>query len=441
MPATFATKLCLGLVGVASAGAAAVEEASLDECADGECSSLMQLKGKSPAAGRPASSNPFAKGILEALQSSSEMLTASEGRPASPNPFLKMLLEAVQTSSRETSAEGEGSNSTEGFCPVGVEVKPLEPAQSAVLVDKGYLKKDSFAWWDMPVQQPFSNLQKVGQGLSEIAWPLFTAWDKRWPLMKKGSAADVASKMFQATKVSGVFEKMPEKLRGVFWMKGNGVPEELTVMHFGKWTAQEDMLLQSFAPFTWAWPAGKPKDAPYLGLAYSNDESMAMIWASMFTDLAPTFSYKFSDQCLGSYCQDAKSRSMKYAYMQASLNGQVSKAANMAGEMAAEHLGRGDSFNQDALQGAFTLQELPESVNGSHWKRTCHWGLGKTTCAAIEFGTYDLIKILDADGQPIQPQYDEFIEYMGNVPLFVWAGWKSEEEKNRVAQDRARTFW
>jgi len=55
-------------------------------------------------------------------------------------------------------------------------------------------------------------------------------------------------------------------------------------------------------------------------------------------------------------------------------------------------------------------------------------------CAFAEFGSYDLVKIVGPDGQPLQPQYNEFIEYMGDVPLFVWAGWRSEEEKSRVAR-------
>jgi len=392
MPATFATKLCLGLASVASAGAVAVEEASIDEGTNGECS-LMQLKSK------PSSSNPFAKGLLAALQSS-----------------------------REESANGEAR-----WGCIGVEVQPLKPAQSEPLLTKRHLDKDSFAWWNMPVQQPFQNLQKQGEGLEEVPWSFYTPRSRRWPLMKKGKPADIISKMYDATKVDGVFEKMPEKMQGVFWMKGNGVPEELTVLHYGGYWAEENLMVQVQAPFTWAWPAGRPHNAPYFGVLYSNDESAGMSWAGGFTQLAPTMTYKFSDRCLGDYCKASNQRrgsSMTYAYMQTHIHGYVSEAMDL-GKMAANTLGLG---SLGVLQGAFTLQEMPDSVNGSHWKRTCHWGLGVANCAFAEFGSYDLVKIVGPDGQPLQPQYNEFIEYMGDVPLFVWAGWRSEEEKSRVAR-------
>mmetsp|Transcript_13651 Transcript_13651/g.36624 ORF Transcript_13651/g.36624 Transcript_13651/m.36624 type:complete len:137 (-) Transcript_13651:448-858(-) len=83
------------------------------------------------------------------------------------------------------------------------------------------------------------------------------------------------------------------------------------------------------------------------------------------------------------------------------------------------------------LSGAFTLEEMPGSEDGSLWKRTCYWGPGR--CASMEFGSYDLTKIVDEHGEPVQPHYDEFIEYMGEVPLFVWAGWADEQAKKDVA--------
>ena len=40
----------------------------------------------------------------------------------------------------------------------------------------------------------------------------------------------------------------------------------------------------------------------------------------------------------------------------------------------------------------------------------------------IPFGGYTLLKVLDGEGNPVQPAYDEFIQYMGDVPIWTWAG-------------------
>ena len=33
-----------------------------------------------------------------------------------------------------------------------------------------------------------------------------------------------------------------------------------------------------------------------------------------------------------------------------------------------------------------------------------------------------LTKVLDASGAPVQPHFDEFVSYMGDVPIFLWTG-------------------
>mmetsp|Transcript_97957 Transcript_97957/g.315212 ORF Transcript_97957/g.315212 Transcript_97957/m.315212 type:complete len:108 (-) Transcript_97957:310-633(-) len=77
------------------------------------------------------------------------------------------------------------------------------------------------------------------------------------------------------------------------------------------------------------------------------------------------------------------------------------------------------------------MEEMPGSKDGSLWKRACYFGPG--SCAFMEFGSYNLTKILDEHGEPVQPHYDEFIEYMGNVPLLVWAGWADKQAKKDVS--------
>merc|ERR1711933_492375 len=82
------------------------------------------------------------------------------------------------------------------------------------------------------------------------------------------------------------------------------------------------------------------------------------------------------------------------------------------------------------MTGTFTLEAGED--DGSAWKRGIY--LGCCNSAFIDFGSYDLIKILDHEGKPVQPHYDEFIEYIDDVPLMVWAGWEDEASKESAAQ-------
>ena len=75
--------------------------------------------------------------------------------------------------------------------------------------------------------------------------------------------------MFKATTVPGVSDAIPEKYQGVFWMKGNGVAEELAVMHYSLYDQASRIMLVPIAPFQWAWADGKPLNAPYNGNLYT----------------------------------------------------------------------------------------------------------------------------------------------------------------------------
>merc|ERR1719203_1486361 len=99
--------------------------------------------------------------------------------------------------------------------------------------------------------------------------------------------------MYKATKVSGVFEKVPEPLRGVFWMRGNPMPDELTVLQYGSWFPDEGLYLTGVAPFSWSYPASKPKNAPYFGAAYSNSPKKGASNAFNQASSAEMYSYRF----------------------------------------------------------------------------------------------------------------------------------------------------
>lgn len=45
--------------------------------------------------------------------------------------------------------------------------------------------------------------------------------------------------LYRCTRIPGLIEHVPELLRGVFWMKGNSLPEELAVLQMGQWFEEE----------------------------------------------------------------------------------------------------------------------------------------------------------------------------------------------------------
>lgn len=70
--------------------------------------------------------------------------------------------------------------------------------------------------------------------------------------------------MYEATKVDGVWELTPPKLRGVFWVQG-AFGQELMVMQYGRWFQDQEILAMPRAPMTWAWPDGSTDEGQQRG--------------------------------------------------------------------------------------------------------------------------------------------------------------------------------
>jgi len=62
-------------------------------------------------------------------------------------------------------------------------------------------------------------------------------------------------------------------------------------------------------------------------------------------------------------------------------------------------------------------------------------------CACFSLGSYELVKIIDAVGRPLEPHYSEFLAYMGGVPLRFWAGFADEEAKNLTEANHFGAAW
>merc|ERR1712019_128719 len=117
---------------------------------------------------------------------------------------------------------------------------------------------------------------------------------------------------------------------------------------------------------------------------------------------------------------------LNYAVLQKLPGGNLLKTEE-AGDIFAKN-----GINIPGMTGTFTLEAGKGVDDGSAWKRGIYLGCGKS--AFIEFGSYDLVKILDHEGKPVQPYYDEFIQYIGDVPLMVWSGWEDGASKESAAQ-------
>merc|ERR1719162_2367514 len=149
------------------------------------------------------------------------------------------------------------------------------------------------------------------------------------------------------------------------------------------------------------------------------------------------FSYAFGE-CEKSckYCKkgcspkdDSPKDDLACGYMETSVLANLENASNL-GNLYDLNVGVNTS---DLVTAAYTLQAM--SDDGTHWKRTINWGLG--SCGFLEFGSYDLVKVMDGDGKPVQPHYDDFLKYQGEVPLLVWTGWENATFKSQVAQGYA----
>jgi len=226
----------------------------------------------------------------------------------------------------------------------------------------------------------------------------------------------MAAAMYAATKVDGVFDRVPVPLRGVFWMKGNGVGEELAVLQNGLFFDTEQLLLTPLGPFGWGWPVGKPAKAPAGGGMY-----------------APALVETGAKTLLGELSAGPDQPPISYSF-NFSKGGAGLKLANLDAH-------RGD-LSDTILHGAgytgcsclrpictqtFTLEARPSPLGeGSVWHRGIKIGCCNADC--IPFGSYSLVKVIDAEGKPLEPHHAEFIEYMGDVQLFTWSGFAEGAE-------------
>jgi len=290
-----------------------------------------------------------------------------------------------------------------------------------------------YGWWSPPAPQPPSVLAELRKQLDRdtVLAPVGIHENMTFGF---GSAATMARLLYSATKVEGVWEKVPQKLRGVFWMKGNGIGEELAVLQYGSWFEAEQMYITGLAPLSWAWAGGKPEQAPFDGAMYDFDVTLGSAFSILGNgDPATAMSYQFGPCPSGKFCK-AGTADLTYADLQVHMRELTVNNIDMK-SMLQSSLPVPAWFS--LFTGKFTLEEIPDTIQpGSHWRRSITWGV--EGCSCFDFGGYDLVKVIDGKGEPLQPAYDEFIKYMGDVDLFAWSGFKAGTTPHRPTRQLPR---
>lgn len=295
-----------------------------------------------------------------------------------------------------------------------------EPVSQVISLPTAQLDEDrSIGWWSMPRKQPFSDLRRAQSRLYKQQTRSLAGMNMSFGVALGSNAPRM---MFYATKVEGVWDQVPEKLRGVFWVRGHG-REELMVLQYSRWFESGGLLVVPTAPFSYAWSAGsRAEAADGEGFFY---EPQAAEHLSLDAILeGPTHSFKFSVCPPGAAC--SRGHNLAYAEVQVHPTG-----STLTGRSPSSLHGRFLAL-QDFWKGSESLQEEFSEVPGTRWRVVEDWGLLRCNCVQHQVRTYE--KIVDGDGEPMEPQYSDFLRVVGGDPLYFWTGWPSEEERRAAGK-------
>jgi len=211
--------------------------------------------------------------------------------------------------------------------------------------------------------------------------------------------------LYNGSKVHGVWETVPQKLRGVYWMRDNPLPEVLAVIQYGRWFEEQQTLLLPNSPWTWAWYGSASSDPPSSGslllkavYSFSSGRSIAESYTDT-SGIDTVVSFVFDTCPAGTFCTEG-STNLTYATLMSHANGNLTQHGMV-------------------YYTGYTMEEMPEEVEpGSLFFRRA-----EILCGKFGRGSgYRLTKILNADGAPIEPYYTEYRQFMAGRPLIIWSG-------------------
>jgi len=290
----------------------------------------------------------------------------------------------------------------------------------------------TLGWWNMPAQDlSFAQNRSLAQPFTQLpAYGRYFTKDVTFSLVDADEGAHL---MYNATKLNKKDggDEVPKELGGVFWMKGNGIAEELTVLQYGKWYPTDGVYVAAYAPMVWSWPAGKPKDAPGGGIKYSNDSSQGAINAIYMCMGSTAISYAMSKCPPYATCSKWGNPlgNMSFGYMQLHPRGKLQDVSNIGDQLPIKEV--------KEASGAFTIEAKKDfSATNRVWRRKCQWGISSPSCANWNFGSYDLTQIIDGDGEKTQ-YFQDWVNYMHDdsgkkVQMIVWSGFKDDRSKKQL---------
>lgn len=387
-----------------------------------------RTSSEAPIANEPApepAANPEVTASTETIATagSFEVIEGTEEVAREPVSVADIIIDKPDTSQAQTVGQEEemrgidvGGSCCSGCCEL---YKPK--SLTIPLVDKCLNGNPLLGWWNMPWSQPWVMQEEIKSELSPIDLSKLVQAPYLKSTWGQTSAKEAARIMYKATRIHGVFEQVPEQFRGVFWFKGDGTGESLVSLQCGRWFEDELIYVQATSPFGWAWAEGMPEGACGLQRCEISVSERSKFTKNTAAGLPGTsFSYNFNE------------KSLKHAVVEDHNNGNLLETGN-PGDMIANHMRKAGIPVPDGIfTGKFTLEEVEGVKPGSVYKRGCYWGVGDLNW--FEFGSYHLTKIIDENGSPLEPYHSEFLNFIGDTPLYMWTGFANKEAQEEAIQ-------
>ncbi|CAK0796022.1 unnamed protein product [Prorocentrum cordatum] len=222
------------------------------------------------------------------------------------------------------------------------------------------------------------------------------------------NASDAPSLLFNATRGTKNQSQraVPEKLRGVYWMRGNALPEVLVAVQHGEWHGERGALMVPKAPLSRAWFGG-PRLRPPRSVSSAG-------W--FYKLLGGSGLAEFDSTGLVSLSFDSCPDWARCAGLPASENLTFATAQVHPRDDPAE-------LKQVSRYVFTSLEEVAgEVVDGNPGS---HWHVRSAAFSGhLEIGSYDLVRVINPDGSKSQPHHQEFEAFMGGEPAIVWSGYE-----------------
>eukprot|EP00443_Scrippsiella_acuminata_P039130 CAMPEP_0115364136 /NCGR_PEP_ID=MMETSP0270-20121206/103600_1 /TAXON_ID=71861 /ORGANISM="Scrippsiella trochoidea, Strain CCMP3099" /LENGTH=343 /DNA_ID=CAMNT_0002786799 /DNA_START=54 /DNA_END=1085 /DNA_ORIENTATION=+ len=211
-----------------------------------------------------------------------------------------------------------------------------------------------------------------------------------------------------------VFEHVPRKLRGVFWMDGNPLPEVLATFQYGRYYSKEQMLITPKVPWGWGFWGEEhviPNYEPNCGSALTSTcVGTPHMYNVSGKNIAQSYTSGVEDLWVVKIESDPEEGDF-FARLQMNQNGDLGS--------------RWVDLPPDGVPQDYTFEQDDDGVGpaGTRFFRGVYFGCGMVP--PWRYG-YTAKKIIDEDGNRVQPYFDEYLTFMQEHRIIImWEadGW------------------